>query len=60
MNKALALIISTLAVLPLTINLAFAGSTEAAQATLAPEKIMLFAKNVEKYAAKKRGESFYY
>jgi hypothetical protein len=59
MNKALALIISTLAVLPLTINLAFAGSTEAAQATLAPEKIMRFAKNVEKYAAK-RGESFYY
>ncbi|MEW6995452.1 DUF2145 domain-containing protein [Colwelliaceae bacterium MEBiC 14330] len=58
MNKALALIISALAVLPLTINLAFAGSTEATQAILAPEKIMRFAKDVEKYAAKKGARAF--
>ncbi len=58
MNKLQSLIITSLAILPLTYNLAFAGSTEATQAKLAPAEIVSFAKNVEKYAAKKGARAF--
>jgi len=58
MKKLHSLIISSLVILPLTFNLAFAGSTEAAQATLETTKIVSFAKDVEKYAAKKGARAF--
>jgi len=58
MNKLRSLIITSLAILPLTFNLAFAGSTQITQAKLEPTKIVSFAKNVEKYAATKGARAF--
>jgi len=58
MNKLQCIIITLLAMLPLASNLAFAGSTQTAQAKLEPTKIVSFAKDVEKYAAMKGARAF--
>ncbi len=58
MNKFRSLIIISLAVFPLAFNLSFAGSTQTVQAKLEPKKIVSFAKDVEKYAAKKGARAF--
>lgn len=58
MNKLQSLIITSLAILPLTFNIAFAGSTQTTEAKLDPANIVSFAKDVEKYAAKKGARAF--
>lgn len=58
MNKLLSFTLISLTIFSLFPNSAFAGSAQANEAKLEPSDIARFAKNVEKYAAKKGARAF--